>query len=82
MSDAFAAVAPHVGAWIEIRSLYQCESPVLVAPHVGAWIEIIGRSSFTSFLIVAPHVGAWIEILTKERLSAKAESRTPRGCVD
>ncbi len=34
-------VAPHVGAWIEIKEqedthLYGC-----VAPHVGAWIEII-----------------------------------------
>ncbi len=32
-------VAPHVGAWIEMRSIHRrCASRV--APHVGAWIEI------------------------------------------
>ena len=34
------AVAPHVGAWIEIQ-WYQIPRHVYdVAPHVGAWIEI------------------------------------------
>ena len=35
------AVAPHVGAWIEMHS--RKPSPIAghVAPHVGAWIEIL-----------------------------------------
>ena len=33
-------VAPHVGAWIEIRRSAPSISLANVAPHVGAWIEI------------------------------------------
>ena len=33
-------VAPHVGAWIEIKGIYQTANFSDVAPHVGAWIEI------------------------------------------
>jgi len=56
------AVAPHVGAWIEIYSHAVNHRLTYVAPHVGAWIEI--HSPFLTFttVIVAPHVGAWIEI--------------------
>ena len=35
-----AAVAPHVGAWIEINRGAAICRPSVVAPHVGAWIEI------------------------------------------
>ena len=34
------AVAPRVGAWIEILWLYSNRRRVNVAPRVGAWIEI------------------------------------------
>ena len=55
-----SAVAPHVGAWIEIRRLLALQREQRVAPHVGAWIEIsISITSF-QFFLVAPHVGAWI----------------------
>ena len=35
------AVAPHAGAWIEIKGIacYYNDDEV-VAPHAGAWIEI------------------------------------------
>ena len=56
-------VAPHVGAWIEIRSMLKwCCMVALVAPHVGAWIEIIKHVINHRTYVVAPHVGAWIEI--------------------
>ena len=35
-------VAPHVGAWIEIKAATPVvPEPINVAPHVGAWIEIV-----------------------------------------
>ena len=34
-----AAVAPHVGAWIETVFHHPPTLHRLVAPHVGAWIE-------------------------------------------
>ena len=55
-------VAPHVGAWIEIRVLYGGWQDLIVAPHVGAWIEIDRRNGYKYPQYVAPHVGAWIEI--------------------
>ena len=38
MKDIY--VAPLVGAWIEILTLWSYSSPAPVAPLVGAWIEI------------------------------------------
>ena len=37
----FERVAPHVGAWIEIRTHKTESEGTNVAPHVGAWIEIL-----------------------------------------
>ena len=34
------AVAPFVGAWIEISLVWTAEVSKRVAPFVGAWIEI------------------------------------------
>ena len=36
----FAGVAPHWGAWIEIRPWPSRPRRLSVAPHWGAWIEI------------------------------------------
>jgi len=33
-------VAPHAGAWIEIRRKSAVHITAIVAPHAGAWIEI------------------------------------------
>ncbi len=37
--DDVAAVAPHVGAWIETVGQALVHHLKVVAPHVGAWIE-------------------------------------------
>ena len=37
---AGTGVAPHAGAWIEIKKHCRILSPAAVAPHAGAWIEI------------------------------------------
>ena len=33
-------VAPHAGAWIEMRNNCTSRTLIDVAPHAGAWIEI------------------------------------------
>ena len=59
------AVAPLVGAWIEIVYSVNGDLYKQVAPLVGAWIEILRISFSSSILSVAPLVGAWIEIEVK-----------------
>ena len=39
------AVAPLVGAWIEIRICKANATVATVAPLVGAWIEILGSNA-------------------------------------
>ena len=57
------AVAPLVGAWIEITYMEYSFHLIAVAPLVGAWIEIeTDFVRFKSSPTVAPLVGAWIEI--------------------
>ena len=58
------AVAPHAGAWIEMRGTAQAPRGTKVAPHAGAWIEIPAFVGKKFRAIVAPHAGAWIEILS------------------
>src|SRR5690625_1857515 len=43
-------VAPHVGAWIEIRRKFLICLSLQVAPHVGAWIEIFRSFLLSSFV--------------------------------
>ena len=56
------AVAPLVGAWIEIILPCNMLFWLLVAPLVGAWIEISWKRRWVPTSMVAPLVGAWIEI--------------------
>ena len=56
------AVAPLVGAWIEIIVLVIKNWGSIVAPLVGAWIEIAISPANPVAPKVAPLVGAWIEI--------------------
>ena len=56
------AVAPRVGAWIEIPVKAPPADRENVAPRVGAWIEILSRGIIRMQRYVAPRVGAWIEI--------------------
>ena len=58
------AVAPRVGAWIEILDNWAEIAQQLVAPRVGAWIEIYWKVYKVVEKVVAPRVGAWIEIGT------------------
>ena len=56
------AVAPFVGAWIEIGEVQSIKLGFSVAPFVGAWIEIVNKHRWSHINVVAPFVGAWIEI--------------------
>ena len=56
------AVAPFVGAWIEMSSAGPAPKGRAVAPFVGAWIEIKRYWPWVGYDRVAPFVGAWIEI--------------------
>ena len=56
------AVAPLVGAWIEICTVMLQRTLKTVAPLVGAWIEILKSVEMVTIAVVAPLVGAWIEI--------------------
>ena len=60
---SWCAVAPLVGAWIEIFCFEHLEQSFSVAPLVGAWIEIKNNVVPYPGKKVAPLVGAWIEIL-------------------
>ena len=56
------AVAPFVGAWIEMVIVQLSITLCRVAPFVGAWIEILTVFLTCTLMYVAPFVGAWIEI--------------------
>ena len=59
--NAFFAVAPHAGAWIETPTVSRSDHIFVVAPHAGAWIETLLITSLLLPPLVAPHAGAWIE---------------------
>ena len=40
ISKLILTVAPHAGAWIEMKNSFQASCFYPVAPHAGAWIEI------------------------------------------
>ena len=70
-------VAPHAGAWIEMRIPVYLLILRCVAPHAGAWIEISIDTAFSNSEIVAPHAGAWIEIVLAVCACFKAVSSLP-----
>ncbi len=57
------AVAPLVGAWIEILRKLMQNRTIMVAPLVGAWIEILKAPLVMVRLTRRSSVGAWIEML-------------------
>ena len=76
-------VAPHAGAWIEIRNFSRLNG----VPPSSHPTRVRGLKSDNSLNLspgpeVAPHAGAWIEILLAKGLLKVSDSRTPRGCVD
>ena len=68
------AVAPLVGAWIEIFWCVNYMRGIKVAPLVGAWIEISRDFCKKSRWKVAPLVGAWIEIEEAKKAGWKSGS--------
>ena len=68
------AVAPLVGAWIEIKKPVKPSGKPRVAPLVGAWIEILNCTVKRTVQGVAPLVGAWIEICSHNRTDASYTS--------
>ncbi len=77
------AVAPLVGAWIEIMHGCRESTRKEVAPLVGAWIEIKDSDgAISTAVLVAPLVGAWIEIRSRTCHLSTGGSRSPRGSVD
>ena len=51
-------VAPFMGAWIEISSLYGCYVLYRVAPCMGAWIEMNHRLTVLMFFYSHSERGA------------------------
>ena len=76
------AVAPLVGAWIEIILASNSIQATTVAPLVGAWIEIKSRIVNKIKNRVAPLVGAWIEIMGLCDTVLSDIRRSPCGSVD
>ena len=76
------AVAPLVGAWIEIWNTVGPIIERVVAPLVGAWIEIPITPSIIPGKSVAPLVGAWIEISKVSSNIIRPFGRSSRGSVD
>ena len=76
------AVAPLVGAWIEIPTHLNLRDGEWVAPLVGAWIEILNQSNIDWIKFVAPLVGAWIEIDNPPEVVISCTRRSSRGSVD
>ncbi len=48
------SVAPHAGAWIEMKGSQEETQKEIVAPHAGAWIEITTSDGGHLELAVAP----------------------------
>ena len=68
MSDS-SDVAPHWGAWIEMRTR-RAANPTIVSHPTGVRGLKSKVFSLTNiFRIVAPHWGAWIEIISLTVLS-------------
>ena len=76
------AVAPLVGAWIEIYDKLSDGIIELVAPLVGAWIEI--RRSSTTYELGESSLPSWERGLKSQTALAGIPTtcRSPRGSVD
>ena len=82
IDSVFPAVAPFVGAWIEIAITALIMNFHVVAPFVGAWFEISLDCRQILRRTVAPFVGAWIEIHPALRSPHPGFRRSLRGSVD
>ena len=76
------AVAPLVGAWIEIDPTLIKPKRRFVAPLVGAWIEIISHNGFTLLNKSLPSWERGLKCVSYGFAAKDAPGRSPRGSVD
>ena len=77
------AVAPLVGAWIEIcLACMDINCVILSLPSWERGLKSHREDTPTPSQLVAPLVGAWIEIIWLENGSRAERRRSPRGSVD
>ena len=76
------AVAPLVGAWIEIIYMEDSFHLIAVAPLVGAWIEMVGTCYYLLSIITSlPSWERGLKYIVWDALDNK-NCRSPRGSVD
>ena len=76
------AVAPFVGAWIEIGTRAAFLLLILSHPLWVRGLKSLSNNTSVPLADVAPFVGAWIEILIGCPFSSSGPRRTLCGCVD
>ena len=69
------AVAPRVGAWIEIEGAHQLFHDYAVAPRVGAWIEITTSLAIIRYVSSRPVWARGLKYLPRRPHSASPSSR-------
>ena len=76
------AVAPLVGAWIEISGMRDAREGRSVAPLVGAWIEICKLLKTCRFCSSLPSWERGLKYVLIVILNKLHTRRSPRGSVD
>ena len=76
------AVAPLVGAWIEITLDSGVISDTASLPSWERGLKFVGSGLSAPVVLVAPLVGAWIEIILMTSVAWVCTCRSPRGSVD
>ena len=76
------AVAPFVGAWIEIAITGRVSSIAGSLPSWERGLKYGESGNESDFFEVAPFVGAWIEIYEEKWSLKHNTSRSLRGSVD
>ena len=76
------AVAPLVGAWIEILLSEQRREQPASLPSWERGLKFLNAFVLQSSIYVAPLVGAWIEMLLRIKPDHLPVRRSPRGSVD
>ena len=76
------AVAPLVGAWIEIVIPIVYDPLIMSLPSWERGLKLYSSILFSVSAVVAPLVGAWIEISMEIATTFCLNSRSPRGSVD
>jgi len=80
--EPFDHVAPHAGAWIEIKSSVAIRAAIRVAPHAGAWIEIYFPGDSAGTAASPPTRGRGLKLRAVKADTHVHPRRPPRGGVD